>query len=339
MDRYFDVLKKHRNRILGQENVIGVGVGHKEIGDIRTKQLSIVVLVAKKLPLKELKHRQVVSRKIEGVDTDIIEVGRVKMLGLRTNQLRPAAPGSSIAHYRVTAGTLGAVVYDRKTGEQLILSNNHILANGSNGYDGRCALGDPILQPATNDGGKEADRIAGLLRYIPINQGSEKQQVSCFYTNGFSALANILMNMIKPGYEMQVLKKRNRVNDVDCALAQPDCPQLISEDIIDFGRVQGVAEATTGIFVKKSGRTTGVTSGTINIINTTLKVEMNNKLVLFSDQIISNLKSEGGDSGSLVLTSDNLAVGLLFAGSDKISVFNRIQYVLEALDVKFHKEA
>ena len=120
-------------------------------------------------------------------------------------------------------------------------------------------------------------------------------------------------------------------------MAQPDHPNLIDSAIIDFGQVNGVAELKPGMSVKKSGRTTGVTSGEIHTVGTTLRVEMDNESILFNDQIVSNLKSEGGDSGSLVLTPDNRAVGLLFAGSDRISVFNRIQNVLEALNVEFHK--
>jgi hypothetical protein len=43
--------------------------------------------------------------------------------------------------------------------------------------------------------------------------------------------------------------------------------------------------------------------------------------------------SEGGDSGSALLDTDNNLVGLLFAGSDTTTIFNRIQNVFSALGV------
>jgi hypothetical protein len=45
--------------------------------------------------------------------------------------------------------------------------------------------------------------------------------------------------------------------------------------------------------------------------------------------------SEPGDSGSLILSEDNYAIGLLFAGSDKATVINRIETVFEQLNVTF----
>ena len=43
--------------------------------------------------------------------------------------------------------------------------------------------------------------------------------------------------------------------------------------------------------------------------------------------------SAGGDSGSAVLTDDNYLVGLLFAGSDKVTICNRIENVFTLLNV------
>ncbi|MBM7855187.1 hypothetical protein JOC37_001572 [Desulfohalotomaculum tongense] len=340
MDRYFKALSKVRDKLLQQRNVVGVGVGHKEVRSMRTKQLSMVVLVEKKLPPENLKRGHIVPRKVEGIDTDVIEVGRIKMLfggTERKERIRPAVPGCSVGHYRVSAGTLGAVVRDRISGEKLILSNNHILANGTNGYDGRAAIGDPILQPGSYDGGNESDRIARLFRFIPINRGiASEQQVSCPIANGFSMASNALLRVIRPNYQIKVFKKLRQANSVDCALARPDRPDLIDNNILGIGEVKGIAEARPGIPVIKSGRTTGVTTGVVTTIGTSLKVEMDdNEVVLFNDQVTTDLKSRGGDSGSLVLTPDNRAVGLLFAGSDSITVFNPIQRVMEALQIEF----
>lgn len=218
----------------------------------------------------------------------------------------------------------------------IILSNNHILANSSNGYDGRAVIGDAILQPGKHDGGKDGDRIASLLRFVPINRGSAEQQSSCAYASGFATVTNAVLHMIRPNYEIKVFKKMRQNNTVDCALAMPDNPEVISSEILNFGYVQGVVEARPGMPVRKSGRTTGVTTGNVTTIGTSLKVEMDGgEMVMFTDQVTTDLRSQGGDSGSLVLTPDNQAVGLLFAGSDRITVFNKIHNVMDALNIEF----
>lgn len=44
--------------------------------------------------------------------------------------------------------------------------------------------------------------------------------------------------------------------------------------------------------------------------------------------------SAGGDSGSLGLTLDDVAVGLLFAGSTQATIFNQIENVRTLLRVE-----
>jgi len=136
---------------LSLPNVRGVGVGYKRVGMTRTDKPAVIVFVEKKVPAGKLSRSQRVPEKVHGVETDVIEIGRVRLLGSRSERMRPALPGSSIGHYKISAGTFGTVVRDKKTGEKLILSNNHILAHGTSGNDGRAQIGDPILQPGGCD--------------------------------------------------------------------------------------------------------------------------------------------------------------------------------------------
>ncbi|ACV61077.1 conserved hypothetical protein [Desulfofarcimen acetoxidans DSM 771] len=146
MDRFLNVMKVHRKKILRRKNVVGVGVGTKLTRGEDTGKTAIVVFVKKKLPQAEIYGTEVLPKKINDLEVDVVEIGTVRLLG-RTDRGRPAQPGVSIAHYKSTAGTLGAIVRDLETGEKFILSNNHVLANATNGRDGRSQLGDPILQP------------------------------------------------------------------------------------------------------------------------------------------------------------------------------------------------
>ena len=52
------------------------------------------------------------------------------------------------------------------------------------------------------------------------------------------------------------------------------------------------------------------------------------------DQIICGPMSAGGDSGSVVYDAGGNAIGLLFAGSDTVTILNRIEDVFTALEIE-----
>ncbi len=338
MDRHLRVLGKSKGKLLKLPNVVGVGVGIKKAGEEATGRLSLVVFVEKKIPARELRRDQVVPLKIGDLETDVIETGRFRFLSDplagRTRRVRPAPPGVSIGHFRVSAGTFGAVVKDKNTKEKLILSNNHILANASNGRDGRAAIGDPVFQPGPHDGGGPRDRIGSLLRFVPVKRS--EQEVECPVAAAVSRTGNVLLHAFRPNYDLRLIRRTQENNLIDAAVARPDSPGLIDDNILDIGPVNGVGELQPSDQVLKSGRTSGLTEGKVLSVGVTVKVDiLEDEIGWFTDQIMSDLVSRPGDSGSLVLNDKREAVGLLFAGSDKYTVFNRIQNVLEKLNLIF----
>lgn len=87
--------------------------------------------------------------------------------------------------------------------------------------------------------------------------------------------------------------------------------------------------------MQKSGRTSGLSIGSVIAVGVTLEVEIvDDEKGWFMDQIVSDMTSRPGDSGSLVLDDQKRAVGLLFAGSEKYTVFNRIDQVFSRLEVE-----
>jgi hypothetical protein len=86
--------------------------------------------------------------------------------------------------------------------------------------------------------------------------------------------------------------------------------------------------------IKKSGRTTALTTGEVQQVNVTSTVQYGeNKTAIFTDQLLAGAMSQGGDSGSAVLDSNNRLIGLLFAGSENTTIINRIENVFSALGV------
>ena len=116
----------HKAELLSRPNVVGVGVGYKTTRNQVSDELSIVVLVRHKVSPAGLFPTQSIPKEVESIRTDVVEVGDLRPQILNTERWRPAPGGVSLGHYKITAGTLGCVVYDRKSGARLILSNNHV---------------------------------------------------------------------------------------------------------------------------------------------------------------------------------------------------------------------
>ena len=123
----------------------------------------ISVLVEKTTPEIESLFR----KGIRGQPVKFIEVGHVVALTDRTAEFRPLIGGISVGHEKITAGTIGSIVYDQDTNQPLILSNCHVLANSDTPDEERALSGDPILQPGVYDSGTEI--VATLYDWIPIH--------------------------------------------------------------------------------------------------------------------------------------------------------------------------
>ena len=307
-------------------NVVGLAEGIKWKNGTPTAEPALLVLVTNKVAKDELRSQDLVPVKLGDMQTDVLDVGYVfaggegisQEVGIQTlaKRIRPAQGGYSVGHKNITAGTIATCVYDILPGGSInppvhgvgipakyyILSNNHVLANVNAG-----AFGDAVLQPGPFDGGTDpADRIATLTRFVPITLNPP--------------IPLLLHN-----------------NLVDCAVAEGQFHDL-NRDVYWIGDVRGwrrKADVTVGTVVKKTGRTTNFTTGRITAVNATIDVNYGGgRVARLKEQIVTTNMSAGGDSGSLVLTLDNVAVGLLFAGSATSMIANQIENVRSLLRVE-----
>ncbi len=331
------VHKKYQNSLLMKKNVIGMGYGLKSTSGLETKEECLVVFVREKEPVANLVRKDLVPSDLDGVTIDVKEIGHVVIHKSRTDRWRPAPGGVSIGHYTITAGTFGAIVRDASTGETLILSNNHVLANSNDS-----AKGDAILQPGPVDGGQNPqDRIASLERYVRIeystSDGDEGGNGTCSIAKTVSEVLNSFAKLKGSSHRLSTYRVTQTGNLVDAAVAKPVDGSAISNEIIDIGAITGVKTAQIGMSVRKSGRTTGTTVGTIQSLNATLQVGYGgNRVALFENQILTSNMSQPGDSGSLLVDgTENKAVGLLFAGSDEVTVHCPIETVMQLLNITF----
>jgi hypothetical protein len=305
--------------LLGSGEVVGVGIGLKKKGGKTLSQVTVRVLVRRKLAADAVAPQALVPPQIEGVPTDVEEIGTPlpdaeDPTAQYRHRHRPIVTGVSIGPAptaeipKPETGTLGCFV---RAGEhRYIVSNNHVLA-----FCNETPKGTAIRQPGYSvDGGQESDQV-GVL--------------TAFWEMGFGA------------------KGGSNKADVAVALVADDAaidPRVLRNHSFEpLGA--NLVKPALNMRVQKSGRATGQTIGTITEVST--DIQMDYKDIRRFDPTKANLTDQfrvtgdngepfgkDGDSGSLVTTVDgNHPVGLL-VGSDSskpVSTCTPIEVVLQCV--------
>jgi len=221
----------------------------------------------------------------------------------RRDEVEPLVGGISLSAFVPNlyySGTLGMVTYDDK-----ILSNSHVIAMHPVTYDFLDIPGTSVIQPGSGDGGQSGAKVGELEDYIPIDFGSGAE------------------------------------NYADAAISSIDVGVNVSYgEQFDEGGNYWIEGYTTKVYigdtVRKSGRTTGVTTGEVIIPNVDVWVQYGDQTAHFVDQIAvaqDNWSFSGpGDSGSAV-DKDGEFVGLIFAGSENYAFVNKAQYIIDGLGI------
>lgn len=319
----------HQKELMLLPNVNSVWVGKKKINGKETDIVAVIVTVKKKVPLTRLKAEEIIPLKLGGALTDVIEVGEIVIRPDPRKKWRPAPGGVSIGHYKISAGTLGAVVRDADTGELLVLSNNHVLANSNDAN-----IEDPSFQPGPYDGGTIDVKLVALDRFVPLALSPGVCPFARKFVNSINTVLNWMGRKTKILVDSQAPQL---TNVVDCAVGKPYIDEEVDFEILVIGKPQNpITKPALDVEVQKFGRTTEYTKGKIIGLNATVSVSYGGgRVAIFEHQIISDIPSAGGDSGSLVLDMENHPVGLLFAGGDDITIMNEIERVMIASNIVF----
>jgi len=192
----------------------------------------------------------------------------------QTRPIKLGVSGSSQTLLRIKnllycyTGTLGALVEDGAH-RQYVLSNNHVLAKeNQNLAYGDAVENATVIQPGLLDEGTcstslgdPAHAVADLSTYVPILFGKGRTKPS---------------------------------NSVDVAIAEARFGQVdTSGAILGIGVLAGTqVDATVGLPVQKTGRTTGHTFGTVRAVGVTIDVSYDSGTARFVDQIRIGTPSE-----------------------------------------------
>ncbi|HEY4691509.1 MAG TPA: hypothetical protein VIK33_19525 [Anaerolineae bacterium] len=80
IQRVTAIKRKYEKEWMRLPNVVGVGVGYRTRGGVRSDEVSIVVSVKKKVPASQLKSGEVIPSSIEGVPVDVVETGEIRAM-------------------------------------------------------------------------------------------------------------------------------------------------------------------------------------------------------------------------------------------------------------------
>jgi hypothetical protein len=292
---------------------VGIGLGEKGVG------LAIHVYLNEDNPNASV---TAIPQRVDGVAVRVLQTDEIRALdgppgnNHRLNYPNPVPMGVSTSNVNgIFAGTLGFRVFRiGQTSNVGYITNNHVAAaNGAN----LCPLQvNPQRLPAFGVDQCQPGRLDAGGACTPPVIGDLVQAVPIVMSTAFH-------------------------NTIDAAFVQSS-RSLVNKTILDIGNPSPTTiEPAVGASVRKSGRTTGLTTGTIQTINAAVNVGYGAScgVARFIGQIIitPGSFSAAGDSGSPILRNvldaagRRRPVGLLFAGSSTITVANRIADVLGAL--------
>lgn len=303
------VAKKERAEaaLLALPGVTAVDIGYKEVGGELTGQLAIRVHVAQKKA--RVANAEKVPTEIEGVVTDVLQ--------------RVYEP--QVASLAVDAGALADTTHYTSLQGGISMGPSRVIG----GFIFAGTLGAIVIDNANN-------QHAALTNF----------HVACvdstWHVGDRMVQPSRIDTGVPPGDEFGAIVRATLSMNIDGALVSIDPGHANVCTIAEIGSVKGTRTATLGMAVRKRGRTTGLTYGSVDGLNSTVNVDygdgigvhtLSNQISIRTDTSHNPLFSDHGDSGSVIVDGDGYVVGLLFAGSGSNTVANPIAAVLSELNI------
>ena len=295
--------------LLKLPGVTAVDVGYKYVNGKRTDQIAVRVHVAKKK--KNVDKKDMIPAEINGVKTDVIEgtyepyvVSKKKIINVDTQAV-------DTTKYRPLQGGI-SIGPDRSVG----------------GYIFAGTLGCMVKD---NSSGKIVMLSNFHVMCIDNNWhvGDQQDQPSLIDTGTNADGVGTLLRAVLSSH-------------VDGAIASINTGIATQASVVGIGNVAGTTAAVLGSAVRKKGRTTGLTYGTIDGLNGSVNVNyggtigtktLTDQLFIVPDTTQNAMFSDHGDSGSVIMDSTNHVVGLLFAGDTTRTIANMIANVESELNI------
>jgi hypothetical protein len=303
------IKERVEEQYLARPGVTGIDVGYKVVGGVQTDEVAIRVHVQEKRA--DVPEDQAVPGSIDGAVTDVLE--RAYELQVIRTPLDIATQADT-THYPTLQGgisigpsrVINGFVYSGTLGA--------VVTDGVTGQ--KAALTNfhvACVDAGWHVGDRQVQPSRGDTGTVPADE--------------FGAILRAVLSA-----------------HVDGAVVSIDAGRTTAATIVDIGAFNGTKPATLGMAVRKRGRTTGLTHGSVDGLALTVNVDygdglgvhtLTDQVSIATDTAQNPLFSDHGDSGSVIVDSTGAVVALLFAGAGTNTVGNPIASVLSELDVSF----
>lgn len=355
-------IKEHKPALLDKKNVVCVSSGFKVKNGVTTDIPSYIVGVVSKKDPNLLSSDEIIPSEINGIKTDVIEIGEISALGTCVTDVvtggaacsphgslyDPLQGGISIGCEILDrtqswvirpTGTLGSICVDVADGSIVALTNNHVVGMvHKNGW--------PMITYTISGITFDSYTEAGIINE-PMAQPS------------YADYPNFWNGMLKVK-KIEGFKVNNNISNpqyIDAAVLKFDSINKSNFSVLELTNNLGTVvsggpfpwaspgEVTVGMQLFKSGRTTGMVNfGTITSIDASPVVTLQSGYSTTYDEQIETYYptrcAYSGDSGSGVYATIGgytKLVGLLHAANTPAGTFYYtcpIWKVADALNVK-----
>ena len=310
-------------RIKDKRNIVGYSKKlRRRVKDGKEVEEEVIrIYVSRKLDPSALDIKDLIPKEIDGIPTDVVEIGEMKALNLNplahVTRVRPLVAGVSIGNWAITAGTLGWFFRD-SGGREMLGSNAHVFADDPLRQSSEEVR---IVQPGRYDGGSVPGDVVATYHWHKPLAGS-----GCALSNALADLLNSVSSALGrlTRFELILAEKAK----IDFAVAEPSVDYELKlhtaedwEGFVGLGfagsdqasffckaehiEAEGwtpiektIESVDVGDTIHKIGRTTEYTSGQVLDDSAYGRVNYGDlRFVEFDDVILTTAMLEGGDSG------------------------------------------
>ena len=321
------VKERIEDELLKIPGVTAVDIAFKVTDGKTTDQMAIVVHVREKKPKKSLKAGETVPAVIEGVVTDVIEEDIIPFPQMMA--VADLAPFIDTAAYATLSGGMGIgpcrSVY--KTPPEVASAGYYVFVG---------TLGALVT-----------DRVSGA--HMALTNFHVAAIDTGWAVGNTMTQPSLVDGGSCPGGDFGTLARAQLTDQVDGAVIAINAGKSTSCSILQIGDVAGTVAPTQGP-IRKRGRTTELTYGTVISTDVTLSLNYGNgigtrtlkhQIRIEADPAHNVSFGKGGDSGSVIVDDQRRVMGLYFAGNvgtatvpeGRFGYANPIQVVLDTLNV------
>lgn len=315
---------------MNKKNVVGVADGEKWTNGKPTGKEAVLVFVEKKEPIENLDPEDIVEQEINGIPTDVVgKTGKIYaglMMPQRVRARKLYGPRPD-RYPESEAQTVEDVSSQRRRRRR----SKIIRAKSINRHRpifGGISISHKDVTAGTLGGfflDKDKDLVILTNNHVAANSNNANIGDICYQPGVYDQSP-------KPSNIIGYLKDFEPLKDgvkQDSAIVKVNSAYKKSMNRVRMPRKWKFGDIRIRTRVIKSGRTTGLTRGRCIAKKGKFRVWYSEtKSYVIEDCIITTFMSYGGDSGSLLLRQNNKRiVGLLFAGSNSVTLYSPIYHM------------